>query len=280
MEKRQVGVVSDLFRYPVKSMLGERLSELEISQRGVLGDRRWALRESNGRIASAKKWANLFEFRAAYTGSPKASGALIIFLPDGRELDAEDPRASEILSAALGREVALVRADADEHARAEINPGTIFGDVGVEQVLPPFTEATLPDSFALRRGTFFDSAMIHVLTTGSIEHMRSLVGSDAQIDARRFRPNILVESDPRLGGFVEDEWLGGELQTGTGVRIVSMEPALRCVMTTHRQSDLPRDPRVLRAVARHHQAKLGVFASIGAPGIVRVGDPVWLAPGA
>jgi uncharacterized protein YcbX len=282
MEKRQVGVVSELFRYPVKSMLGERLSEIEVGEKGVIGDRAWALRESNGRIATAKKWANLLDFRAAYTRPPKAgdSGAIKITLPDGRELDAADPGAAEVLSAALGREIALVRALADEHSRGEINPQTIFGDVGVEKVMPPFTEATMPDSFGLHRGTFFDSATIHVLTTGSIAHMRSLVGSGAQIDARRFRPNILVETDPRLGGFVEDDWLGGTLEAGAEVKIVSMEPALRCVMTTHRQSELPRDLRVLRAVAHHHQARLGIFASIGAPGVVHIGDPVWLARGA
>jgi uncharacterized protein YcbX len=278
MEKRQVGVVSELFRYPVKSMLGERLSEIEVGEKGVLGDRAWDLRERNGLIASAKKWPNLLDFRATYARPPKDGdpGALKIIPPGSGELDADDPRASETLSAALGREIELVRAGPDEHARAEINPQTIFGDVGVEQVLPPFTEATMPDSFALRRGGFFDSAMIHVLTTGSIEHMRSLIGADAQIDARRFRPNILVETDPRISGFIEDDWLDGALETGTGVRIVSMESALRCVMTTHRQSELPHDPRVLRTAAQHHQAKLGIFASIGAPGVIRLGDPVWL----
>jgi uncharacterized protein YcbX len=282
MEKRQVGVVSELFRYPVKSMLGERLSEIEVGAKGVIGDRALALRENNGRIATAKKWANLLGFRAAYTRPPTAgdSGAIKITLPDGRELDAGDARAAEVLSAALGREIALVRARPDEHSRGEIDPQTIFGDVGVEQVMPPFTAATMPDSFGLYRGSFFDSAMIHVLATGSIAHLRSLAGDGAQIDARRFRPNILVETDPRLGGFVEDDWLGGTLEAGAEVKIVSMEPALRCVMTTHSQSELPRDLRVLRAVAQHHQARLGIFASIGAPGVVRIGDPVWLARGA
>ena len=56
-----------------------------------------------------------------------------------------------------------------------------------------------------------------------------------------------------------------------------MQAALRCVMTTHRQTDLARDPRILRAAAQHHSARLGVFASIGAPGPVRIGDLVFLA---
>ncbi len=82
---------------------------------------------------------------------------------------------------------------------------------------------------------------------------------------------------PDVDGFIEDGWLNGRLEIGEHVRIVSMEPALRCVMTTHPQEDLSRDPRVLRAAADHHRATVGVFAAIGYPGTIRVGDPVWLA---
>ena len=135
----------------------------------------------------------------------------------------------------------------------------------------------MPDTFGLPHGTFFDSAIIHVLATGSLEHMRSLIGADAQLDPRRFRPNIVVETDPRLMGFVEDEWVGGTLEAGPAVKIVAMQQALRCVMTTHQQSELVRDLRILRTAAQHHNAKLGVFASIGTGGKVRVGDPVCLA---
>jgi uncharacterized protein len=278
MTQSQVGVVKELFRYPVKSMLGERLSEVEVGSKGVIGDRAWALREVNGRIVTAKKWANMLGFSAAYEGTPKPEqfAPVKITLPDGSSVYADDPRASDAISSYLGRPVKLEQARPDEHSRAEIDPSTVFGDVAVANVNPEFTEATLPDSFGLPHGTFFDSAMIHVLATGSLEHMRALIGPDAQLDPRRFRPNIVVETDPRVNGFVEDEWLGGTLEAGPAVKIVSLRSALRCVMTTHEQSELVRDLRILRATAQHHNAKLGVFASIGAPGKVRVGDPVCL----
>jgi uncharacterized protein len=278
MARWQVGVITELYRYPIKSMLGERLNELEVGPQGVIGDRCWALREANGRIVSAKKWANMFDFTASYESEPQPGvlAPLRITLPDGRQIRAQDEGASQVISELLGRPLRLELARPDEHSRAEIEPSTVFGDVGVANMVPEFTEATLPDSYGLPRGSFFDSAAIHVLATGTLDYMRTLIGDDARLDARRFRPNILIETDPRANGFVEDEWLGGTLQAGPDAKIIKLQPALRCVMTTHRQRDLQRDLRVLRAAAKHHNAKVGLFASIGAPGRVKIGDPVWL----
>ena len=289
MERRQIGTVKELFRYPVKSMLGERLERIEVGERGVIGDRAWALRESaNGRVVSAKKFARMLELRATYESPPRAdepddqSAPIKIQLPDGRSLHAADADAAAMLSAVIGREVVIERAQPSQYTRAGIDPGTIFGDVPIESVMPQLTGATMPDTFALLNGTFFDSATMHVLATGTLAHMRSLVGEGAQIDARRFRPNIVVDTGATANGFVEDEWLGQTLEVGDGansdtVKIVAMKPALRCVMTTHRQEDLGRDLRIIRAAAQFHQATVGVFASVGATGTVRVGAPVFLA---
>lgn len=277
MERRQIGVVKELFRYPVKSMLGERLSEVDIGDNGVIGDRAYALRETSGRVVTAKKWAKMFEFCARYDVPPKAGelAPLSITLPDGRSIQAQAPDASSVLSSVLGREVVLERAQGNQHNRAEIDPATVFGDVPVEKAMPELT-TTMPDSFPLPLGTFFDSASIHVLTSGTLAHLRKLIGEDAQLDPRRFRPNIVVETEPEVEGFIEDGWLEGTLEVGGSVRVVQMRPALRCVMTTHRQADLARDLRILRAAVHHHHNQVGVFASIGTPGKVWVGDPVVL----
>jgi hypothetical protein len=143
-------------------------------------------------------------------------------------------------------------------------------------VLPERTAATMPDSFALPPGAFFDSGSIHVLASGTLAHLRTLIGADAQLDPRRFRPNIFIETAPGVEGFLEDDWLEGTLEVGGSVRIVQMRPTLRCVMTTQRQADLVRDLRILRTAAQHHHDHVGVWASIGAAGTVRVGDPVVL----
>jgi hypothetical protein len=179
------------------------------------------------------------------------------------------------VSAALGRIVRLERVDSTKRERAGIDPATVFGDVPVEKVQPAFTAATLPDDFGLARGTFFDSAIMHVIATGTLRHLARLAPGSV-FDPRRFRPSILVDTGDDADGFVEDGWLEGILEVGETMRVIKMRPALRCVMTTHPQDGLAQDFAILRAAAFHHRANVGVFAAVGAPGKVRVGDPVHL----
>jgi MOSC domain-containing protein len=279
MALREVGRVAALWRYPVKSMLGEQVAALEITPRGAAGDRAWALREiATRQIASAKKFPGLFGFRAAYEEEPSAAHLprVLIRLPDGAIIHADDAGASGAVAAALGRKVTLEKSDAAHAERAGVDPHTVFGDVPVQSVRPEFTADTLPDTYGLARGTFFDSAAIHVLASGTLRHLTKLAGARSIFDPHRFRPNIYVDTGGGDDRFVEDDWERGVLQVGDAVRIVSMRPALRCVMTTHPQDDLPKDYGVLRTAAQHHRANVGVFAAIGAAGIVRIGDPVYL----
>jgi uncharacterized protein YcbX len=279
MAQKQVGVLAAIWRHPVKSMLGEQLAQVEITERGAVGDRAWALRETaTRRIASAKKFAALFDFRAKYDDplAARPGAPITIRMPDGSTIGAADPLASEKISAALGRKVTLERAASAGSERAGIDPKTVFADVPIEQVIPGLDLAHLPPDFALSPGSFFDTAVMHVLTTGTLRHMAKLAGLKSIMDPRRFRPTLFVDTGAGDETFVEDEWEGGELLVGASVKITAMVPALRCVMTTHPQDDLPRDFDVLRTSARHHRNNVGVFAQIGASGTVRIGDPVYL----
>jgi MOSC domain-containing protein len=279
MARRIIGKVSGLARYPVKSMLGEQLDELQFTARGAVGDRAYALRELVTRqIASAKKFPRLFEFRASYDSAPTTEGAapVTIELPDGRKLHAEDPDASEQISEALGRKMLLERAATAHREHAGIDPATIFADVPVGQVISGLSAATMPDHFGLEENSFFDTAVMHVIATGALRHMAKLAAPGSVFDPRRFRPTILVDTGERDDSFLEDEWQGGTLAVGDSLTIVAIQPALRCVMTTHPQEDLARDYAILRTAASHHHANVGVFASIGEAGRVRVGDQVYL----
>jgi uncharacterized protein YcbX len=148
--------------------------------------------------------------------------------------------------------------------------------VPIDKVIPGLTAETMPNHFALEKESFFDTAVMHVIASGTLRHMAKLAAPGSIFDPRRFRPTIFVDSGERDDGFIEDDWIGGTLAVGSGLKIVALQPALRCVMTTHPQEDLKRDYAILRTAAYHHRANVGVFASIGAAGQVKVGDPVYL----
>lgn len=282
MAQIRIGSVAALFRYPVKSMLGERADELAIGPAGALGDRTWALRElASGRIVSAKKWSGMFGFSSSHSEPPEHNPAapVRITMPDGRTINADDPAASSAISAALGHQVRLERADAGKNSRAIFEPASIFGDAPLEQILPSLQKYMMerpgPDDFALRPGTFFDAAPLHLLADKTLDHLARLSGLDA-FDVRRFRPNIFIAAESVGAGFVEDEWLGAQLEIGSALKIAVIAPVIRCVMTTHAQSDLPRELGVLRAAAAHHAALVGVYGAAVGSGRLRVGDPVTL----
>jgi uncharacterized protein YcbX len=130
---RLVGRVGELWRYPVKSMRGTTVAEMLIMERGGLGDRAWALRDtSSGRIASAKRFPRLLEFHACYEVEPTltSGGRVRIEASGGRPLHADEPEASELVSGILGRQVRLERQAAMDEKTA-IDRSTVFGDVPV-----------------------------------------------------------------------------------------------------------------------------------------------------
>jgi uncharacterized protein YcbX len=278
--EQAVGTVETLWRYPVKSMLGERRSSLLITEHGSVGDRAWALREvATGRIASAKKFPRLLDFHARYESEPTSGrrGSVIITAPDGSELEADDPATSERISDVLGHELRL-DTDPRRAEKTTIDRASVFGDVPVHEMKPDWTKETMPDHFALMQGSFFEIGPIYLLTSGSVEHLRSLQGGTALIDQRRFRPNIYIDSVRAWDGFVEDAWLGRALTIGDSFVCADFQPTLWCVTSTLAQQELPRDLSILRTTANHHAGCLGVYGSVTRPGIVRVGDPVVLTP--
>jgi uncharacterized protein len=267
----ETGSVVGLWRYPVKSMMGEELNAAEISERGVVGDRHFALVDAaTGKVAGAKnprKWGNFFDFRAAYVNPPRAESklpAVRLTLPDGTVATSEQPDLVQVLSQALGREVLFAEAQSDGESLGataeEYWPdmdGLDHRDTVTDWELPP--------------GTFFDLALVHVLTTATLDRLRELY-PEGRFEVRRFRPNIVVDSMER--GFVENDWIGQTVAFGDEVRLRISGPCPRCVMTTLPQGDLPKDPGILRAAAQHNQANVGVYAEVVEGGTVRRGDSV------
>ena len=266
-----VGSVGSLWRYPIKSMMGEELNAIAVTERGLLGDRAYALMDrSTGKVASAKnprKWRNLLEFAATYTKPPRLGEKfppVQITLPENTIVTTEQSDIDQILSAALGREVTLSTSAPKAPTLEEYWP-----DVDGLDHRETVTEEEMPAE------TFFDFAMVHVLTTNTIDRLRELY-PEGRFEVRRFRPNIVVEpaSDERT--FIEDSWIGRTLTLGDEVRLSISGPCPRCVMTTLPQGDIPKDVGILRTAAQHNQAHVGVYATVLQGGMVRRGDPVRL----
>ena len=192
-----------------------------------------------------------------------------ITLPDGAVVTSDQADISEILSRALYRKVTFDSAMLSRPGGSIANAEEYWLDMeGLEH------RDTVTD-FALPEGTFFDTAVVHLLTTATLDRLRDLY-PQGRFEAHRFRPNIVVQTENGHGDFVENAWIGKVLAIGDTVRLSVTGPCPRCVMTTLPQGDLPKDVGILRAAAQHNQANVGIYASVIRGGKVRRGDSVSL----
>jgi uncharacterized protein len=273
------GRVVSLWRYPVKSMLGEELNSSYVTERGLVGDRAYALvDQETGKVASAKnprKWGKLFDFRAAFIEDTQQQvdeniiPPVRITFPDGTHIYSSDQdNIDHTLSSVLGREVRLMRATNLEKPSYEEYWPDIDGLAQREKV----TDEAMPPQ------TFFDIAVIHLFTTSTINRLRELY-PEGRFEVRRFRPNIVVEStsEEKKKDFIENSWVGKKLMIGEDIVLRVTGPCTRCVMITLPQGDLPKDLGILRTVAQYNRVTAGVYATVhGGEGTIRRGDLVRL----
>jgi uncharacterized protein YcbX len=265
----ELGLVVSLWRYPVKSMMGEELNSTEVTERGVLGDRAYAVVDSSdGKVATAKnprKWPRLFDFRASFIEPARAAAKVPpvrIALPDGTTVASDQDDINQVLSKALNREVTLRAAQRGAASAEEYWP-----DMEGLEHRDTVTDFTLPD------GTFFDCATIHLLTTSTLDRLRELYPK-GHFAARRFRPNIVVEPAAGENSFVENAWIGQTLAIGDEVRLSITGPCGRCVMTTLAQGGLPKDSGILRTAVQHNRGNVGLYAAVVRGGTIRRADSV------
>lgn len=283
--------IKEIWRYPVKSMGGERLTETDLTKGGIPYDRGWAVRdESDKTIRGAKHLGALMSCSARYlmdtpaTPVPKAE----MTLPDGRRIVSDDAKINAILSDICGRAVSLwplQPREREEHYRA-VAPADIEaylrGIFALEPNEPlPNLGAFPPDVlqeislYASPRGTYFDAFPVNVLTEASLRYMKALL-PDSVIDVRRFRPNFLVESG-NAATPIEFDWVGQEVSLGAA-RIAAVMRCPRCIMTTRAQEgpgrNLPRDSAIMRTLVRETEQNLSIYCTVTTEGRVKTGDPV------
>ena len=276
-----LGTVEALWRYPVKSMSGTELDTALINEGGILGDRAFAVIDAaSGKVGSAKtprKWARLIELAAAFVQAPRSGDRIPpvrIGWPDGTSTTSDAEDMDSRLSATLGRPVTLTA----EHPE----------NVSVERLDPLADEETIVDIGELMPADrFSDYAALHIMTTATLARLAGLC-PDSVIDARRFRPNVIVASPSGTNGFVENDWVGHDLAIGDEVRLRVSDPTPRCSIPTLAQKELPRDPQVLRTLVEHNRSPVpaldgqllpcaGIYASVIRGGTVKTGDAVRIA---
>jgi uncharacterized protein YcbX len=305
-----VGTIQEVWRYPVKSMAGERLGECAVESLGIPGDRGWALRDETSReITNGKRIPLLMQCAARYRDELKLGTIphVEITLPDGMRITNDDPAVNARLSGVLGKNVTLwplqPASNKAHYRRAKFGSRlagrlsqfsafrsalpklTSFGSMNAQlrEMFSREADEPIPDisvlppevlEFTSPPGTYFDAFPIHVLTTASLATM-SQHNPAAVWDVRRFRPNFLIKTEPGIEGLLESNWGGRTLRLGS-VELKCEIPTVRCGMTTHAQSDLPKDPSVLRTIVKDADQNLGVYASVVTTGQVCEGDRVEL----
>jgi len=263
------GSLLSIWRYPVKSMLGEKLDSAEVADRGLVGDRSYAMiDEETGKVVSAKnprKWGNLFEFQAAFIAMRQERSSLPaaqITFPDGSTSTTDQADVNRRLSEWVGRPVRLT-AVVPQAAQIE----------GYSPDHDWLEDRDQVYEVALPAGTFFDCALVHLVTTATLGRLRSLA-PDSRFEVPRFRPNFVIALAGQPDGFVENDWIGQTVRVGNDVQLRVNKPTLRCVMTTLPQGGLPKDPDVLRTAVQNNHGNVGVYASVIHGGRVRRGDEV------
>lgn len=280
--------MKEIRRYPVKSMGGERLERTRVGSQGLPGDRAWAVRdERRGGIRGAKKIPGLMQCRARYPEPPGEGRvrAAEIETPAGGRFLSTQADASKRLSEALGHEVTLwplpaaeerehFRRGPPDHEELESELRAVFGRTP-DEPLPDL--GRLPAElleFESPPGTYFDAFPLLLLSEDSLTRVQAAAPASA-VDVRRFRPNFLIETEGSGAPFPELGWRERRVRIGGLVAEVTVE-CPRCVMITHAQDELPRDPGLMRTVVREAEGCLGVYARVAEPGDVALGDPVEL----
>jgi uncharacterized protein YcbX len=286
-----VGVVTGLARFPVKSMGGERLEEAQLTERGIVGDRAFAIIDvETGKVASAKSvrlFPHLLRCKAAFVETPRAARELPplrITLPDGQVVTSDSTNVNRALSAGFGRDVRLARSAPEDFTIDQYHPDIEDADpAGGDRVVEQRLGSAYFDALGIQSpvpvGAFFDLYPISLLTTSTLARLAELAPG-VRFDPRRFRMNVIV--DVREAGFPENAWISRDVALGDTVRLRVAKHDLRCVMTTLAQDELPIEPEVLRALVRHNRIQVGetgypcagVYAVVGSPGTLRTGDPV------
>lgn len=239
----ELGRVSAIFRYPVKSMAGESLEVARLGWHGIEGDRRLAFRrvtdQSSFPWLSASKLPELLLYKPFGRDASSAELPTHVRSPDGKEFELRSAELRQEISRRHGSDVELMN---------------------------------------LRQG-IFDEACVSVISRDTVKTIERESGRE--INLRRFRANVLIETND-AEGFAEDRWVGHTLIFGDGTSEgstaaigVTMKDE-RCVMVNLDPDTAERDSAVMKTVVRLNQNFAGIYGTVVKAGELRIGQIVSL----
>jgi len=227
--------VIEIWRYPVKSLGGERLARVGCSERGIDQDRRWAVRGADGKFGSGKTTRRFRRMHGLLALSARVGedGTARIRFPDGADYSATDPRAAARLSSVIGEPITLTEENDVSH---------------------------------------FDDSPLHLVSTGSLRRLGTEADLASRWGkTQRFRPNLVLDAGDEPG--IEDHWVGRRLRIGE-VLVEVEKPTERCVMVTLGQDGVPVAPQLLSHLTASRSGCFGVYARVLSSGTITLGDQV------
>jgi MOSC domain-containing protein len=287
------GSVAEIWRYPVKSMGGERLDRSAVAEGGLHADRMWAVRDVElDTFTTARRWPVLLQCSARFVDDPAGRSAapgdvleVIITFPSGSEVSSSDPTIHDRLSELIGKPARLESLPPLSEKQRYRTPQATKADIRRQfsipdgEPLPDFSMFPVRKLAQLARyatpvGALYDAYPILLMTRASLRALAER-SPGSRFDARRFRPNVLIDCDG--AEFAEFDWCGGRLRA-PDVTFEPEIPTLRCSIPTRQQADLPADPNVLRTINTHADHCLGVYANVGRAGTLAEGEQLEFEP--
>ncbi|MEM8504474.1 MAG: MOSC domain-containing protein [Cyanobacteria bacterium P01_D01_bin.1] len=226
-----IGYIKSLWRYPVKSLGGEAVETLEFDERGAISDRMFAMLTGDGKLGSGKNTRRFSQIDGLLSLSAAiTSEGVKISFPYGETLTARDSSLNTRLSEYLGQSVRMVRENQISH---------------------------------------LDDGAVHLITSRVLTSLKDEL-PDVDIDERRFRPNIVIETTCS-----DDDLVGNELLIGD-IALHVTHKTERCRMIMLEQSGIENQPKLLKTVSKKYDLQFGVYASVSSPGTISVGNKVEL----
>lgn len=241
-----LGTIEEIWRYPVSSLGGEKLTSVEIDETGIVGDRQWCIADAkSGEVATPEKqerWRPALFLNSRLTGNSAEIG-----FADGSWLDVADEGIDAKLTSHFGFETTLLA-----YEKPGVRDPSGRG-IGVNR---------------------YEPSPLHLITTSSLDQLSNLLGNET-VNSRRFRPNLVLRTEGQAE-FREKAWIGKRLKLGSSVLIEASEETKRCGMTLIAQPDIHENADILRTILRQNKRNFGIYASVTKTGAITVGDSVHL----